>query len=162
MSRSYKRWPAWAVMVVVLFLLLGVGANRASQPKTADERVQSISKQLACPTCNGESVADSRAPSSEQIKENIQRLVTEGQLTDREIIEQIDGNYVGGLSLVPNGTGFDSLAWILPVLAAAGGVIGLALAFARWKRRPGASGPSEADRALVSAALGRLGEDDEL
>lgn len=155
MSRptAYKRWPSWLLMAMVTAGLLAVGVSRAAEPRTADQRVQAIAKRLACPVCNGESVADSRAESANQIRANIEDLVTAGQLDDDEIVAEVDANYVQDLSLVPSGSGFDSLAWVLPAVAAVGGAGGLVAAFARWRRPPDQAGPSEADRALVEAAL---------
>ncbi len=155
MSRktTYKRWPSWLLMAMIVAGLLAVGVSRAGEPRTADQRVQAIAKRLACPVCNGESVADSRATSANQIRTNIEALVAEGRLDDDAIVAEVDANYEDDLSLVPAGSGLDALAWILPVVAAVGGVGGLVAAFARWRRRPDPTGPSAADRELVEAAL---------
>lgn len=152
-ARPYKRWPAWLVMALVLAALLAVGVRRAGEPQTADERVTSISSRLACPVCQGESVADSRAPSAEIIRENVERLVTEGRLTDTEIIATIQSTSTEDLSLLPRASGFDALIYVLPAVVAVGGAAGLFAAFLRWRRRPGALGPTDADRELVEAAL---------
>jgi cytochrome c-type biogenesis protein CcmH len=152
-TRSYKRWPAWLAMALVLAALLAVGVKRSGEPQTADERVQAIAERLACPVCQGESVADSRATSAIQIKTNIERLVTEGRLTDREIVSEIQSRYQEDLSLIPSASGFDSLIYVLPSMAAVGGAVGLYVAFSRWRRRPEQAGPSDDDRRLVEAAL---------
>ncbi|MEZ5259485.1 MAG: cytochrome c-type biogenesis protein CcmH [Ilumatobacteraceae bacterium] len=157
---SYKRWPSWAAMALVTVVLLAVGISRAAEPRTADERVSAITARIACPVCNGESVADSRAPSSDQIRTNVERLVTEGQLTDDEIVQRIDDNYEGDLRLEPGGTGFEALAWILPGLAALGGAGALAFVFNRWRANSGSRTPSEEDRTLVEAALHPGGGDE--
>jgi len=150
---AYKRWPGWLAMALVFAALIAIGVGRAAEPRTADQRVQAISKRIACPVCNGESVADSRAPSSDQIRANIARLVTEGQLSDDQIVTEVDSKYEQDLRLVPSGTGIDALIWVLPACAAVGGAAGLWAAFTRWRRRPTQAGPTDADRELVEAAL---------
>lgn len=155
---AYKRWPGWLLMAMVVAALLAVGVQRAGAPRTADERVQSITSRLACPTCNGESVADSRAISAEQIRTNVEKLVVEGTLTDDQIVEQVDATYPDELTLLPSTSGFDALVWVLPAMAAVGGVASLVAVFLRWQRRAGAEGPTDQDRDLVDAALRGLGD----
>ncbi len=150
----YKGWLGWLAVAMVAAGLLAVGVSRSHAPRTADERVESIARRVACPVCNGESVADSQAPASVQIRTNIANLVADGKLSDAEIIAAIDARYEGNLSLLPGRSGFDALIWVLPAMAAVGGAGGLVVAFAHWRRRAGDGGPSAADRALVAAALG--------
>jgi cytochrome c-type biogenesis protein CcmH len=141
-------------MACVLAALLVVGVRRANGPGSADERVQSIAKRLACPVCDGESVAESRAASAIQIRDEIETLVNDGQLTDNDIVNSIDQRYVEELSLLPSSSGVDLLIWILPTVAGVAGVGGLTVAFGRWRRQTGGTtGPSDADRELVAAAL---------
>jgi cytochrome c-type biogenesis protein CcmH len=150
---SIKRWPGWLVLFMVLATLLAVGAQRAGEPRTADERELAIHERLACPVCDGESVAESRAESAIQIRAVVAELVGEGRLTDDEIVEQIDAAYVQELELSPGGSGVDLLVWVLPAVAFVGAAAGLIAAFVRWHRAPGAAPPSDADRQLVAAAL---------
>ena len=69
MSRasSMKRWPGWVLLVMVVAGFLGVGATRSSGPLTPEERVQEITKRLACPVCDGESVYESANAASAEI-----------------------------------------------------------------------------------------------
>jgi cytochrome c-type biogenesis protein CcmH len=153
-KRSIKQWPGWLVMACVLAALLVVGVRRANEPRSADERVQSISKRIACPVCDGESVAESRAPSAIQIRNEIESLVDDGQLADNDIVVSIDQRYVEELALLPSSSGVDLLIWVLPTVAGVAGIGGLVVAFSRWRRQTGdAAGPSDADRELVAAAL---------
>lgn len=152
---AIKRWPGWVVMFMVLAALFAVGVQRAGEPQTADEREQAIYERLACPVCDGESVAESRSASAVQIREVVEALVVEGQLTDDEIVTRIDAGYPEELELTPSRSGIDLIVWVLPAVAFVGAAAGLAAAFVRWRRTPAPGGPSEADRELVAAALGR-------
>jgi cytochrome c-type biogenesis protein CcmH len=152
-SRPLKRWPGWLALGVIAAGLLTIGAVRAAQPRTADERVQSIASRLACPVCDGESVAESRAASSNQIRERITELVQEGRLSDSQIVRQIDDAYPQDLTLTPKGSGLDLMVWFLPPIVLAAAIVGLVVAFRRWKLSTPSGGPSEEDRALVEQAL---------
>ena len=149
-----KRWPAWILLLFVVVGFLAVGATRDSGPRTPDERVEAISKRVACPVCQGESVYESRHPTSENMKDAIQDRVREGVLSDDEIIQSIVGARGGQELLVPTADGVEALAWALPATAFVVGVAGLTVAFRRWQRNSAALAPAtEEDFRLVAEAL---------
>lgn len=149
-----KAWPSWVLLLFVVVGLLAVGAARDSGPRTPDERVETISKRVACPVCQGESVYESRHPTSENIKDAIQDRVTEGVLGDDEIIQSIVSARQGQELLVPTANGVEALAWALPATAFVIGAAGLAMAFRRWQRNSASLAPAtDADFALVAEAL---------
>jgi cytochrome c-type biogenesis protein CcmH len=152
LNRRVKRWPGWVVLGLVAVALMAIGVSRDSGPQNQRERIDVISKRIACPTCDGESVFESRASSSDNVRREIARLVAESQLTDDEIVRQIDDFYVENLTLTPDATGLEGLAWILPVVVAVLSVGGLAFAFRQW-RDVNALKATEDDRVLVAAAL---------
>jgi cytochrome c-type biogenesis protein CcmH len=153
-NQTLKRWPAWVVLLLVVAAFLAVGATRAGGPSTPEERAEQLEKRVACPTCSGESVYESRATASENIKDRIRSLVDEGQLTDDEIIAQLEVAFTARVLLVPNASGFDALVWVLPVAAFVCALAGLAVTFRRWKREADDDDdPSDDDRELVAVAL---------
>lgn len=151
-NTSLKRWPSWMLMLLCVVVLMIVGTQRDSGPATPQERIESISQRLACPTCDGESVYESRGAASQAIRKEIARQVSAGQLTDSQIVQAIDDSYTADLKLVPGGTGFDSLIWVLPIAALVVSLAGLIVVFRRWKLQ-GSLTASDADRELVEAAL---------
>ena len=157
LNRSLKRWPAWVVMALAVVALMAVGISRASGPATADERIDSIAQRLACPTCDGESVYESRGSASQAIRQEIARQVAAGLLSDDQIVVEIDDSYEADLRLVPDARGIEAAIWIAPVAAAVGAVALLVWAFRRW-RGEGSLVPTDAERALVEAEL-RKSED---
>jgi cytochrome c-type biogenesis protein CcmH len=151
---SLKAWPSWVLLVFVVVGFLAVGATRDAGPRTPDERVEAISKRVACPVCQGESVYESRHPTSENIKDAIQDRVAEGVLDDEEIIQSIVGARGGQELLVPTADGVEALAWALPATAFVVGVAGLTIAFRRWQRNSATLEPAtEEDFALVAEAM---------
>lgn len=154
LNRRVKRWPGWILLLFVVVGLVAYGATRDTGPRTPDERIESISKRLACPVCQGESVYESRNTASNQIRVAVRQAVNEGVATDEEIIADIAIRYDGEELLVPTANGIEALAWALPATAFVVGVGGLTIAFRRWQaasRQLGAA--TEDDYALVAAAL---------
>jgi cytochrome c-type biogenesis protein CcmH len=157
-----KRWPGWLALLFVVVALLAVGVSHDGGPQTPDERIVALEKRLACPVCQGESVYESRNSASVQIRELVRQGVEQGQLSDQQIIDDIVTRYNGEELLVPTSSGVEALAWALPAAAFVAGVTGLILAFRRWRASAQRLGdPTEADYALVAAALDRERIDDE-
>jgi cytochrome c-type biogenesis protein CcmH len=154
MSRtsSLKRWPGWVLLVMVVAGFLAVGATRSAGPLTPEERVEEITKRLACPVCDGESVYESANAASAAIRNEVKAQVLGGAATDDEIVAFIVQQFGAQTQLVPRATGFDSLVWVLPAAAAVCAGVGLFFAFRRWRANALVT-PDAADRALVEAAL---------
>ena len=156
MNAQLKRWPSWVLLTFVIVGLITFGATRDSGPRTADDRIESITKRLACPVCQGESVYESRNPASNGIREAVKIDVRAGVLGDDDIIQRISFAYEGEELLVPRAGGIEALAWALPATAFVLGVSGLTIAFRRWQATARALGaPTKADFELVSQALER-------
>jgi cytochrome c-type biogenesis protein CcmH len=149
--KRLKSLPVWGLMLVLTLALLAFGASRTSGPSTQTERIDGISKRLACPTCSGESVYVSRASAAESIRNEIARQVGAGQRSDDQIVSYIEDRFPGSL-LLPRAEGVDSLVWILPVVALVCGFGGLVVVFRRWKRE-GSVEATDDDVAVVRAAL---------
>ena len=161
MNKKLKSWPTWAFMVVLVVGLLAFGASRSRGPSTQQDRIDAISQQLACPTCNGESIYVSRAPAAESIRNEIARQVAAGQNTDNEVVAYIESRFPGSV-LLPRTDGVESLVWILPVVALVSCFFGLGLAFRRW-RTVASLEATDDDAKVVAAALLKLNDvsDDE-
>ena len=146
-----KRWPAWLVMAVVVAAALTIGVTRAGGPRTNEERVEAIAKTIKCPVCRSESVFDSKADASQNIRDEIARQVAAGR-GDDQIRAFINARFQDqGLLLVPPKSGVDSLVWVLPVVALVLAAGGLVVAFRKWRLAPDTV-PTDDDRALVDAA----------
>ncbi|MFM9122300.1 MAG: cytochrome c-type biogenesis protein CcmH [Actinomycetota bacterium] len=146
------RRSGWLAMFLLAGVLLVFGANRGGGPKTQQERIDSLTSNLACPTCSGESVFESRAVAAEAIRSEVARQVAAGLRTDEEILGFIEQRFGGQVLLVPRADGLDSLVWALPVAVAVFSLFMLFSAFAKWRdNRP--SAPSNDDELIVARAL---------
>lgn len=158
--KRLKSWPVWVLMALLTVTLLGIGATRDQGPLTQADRIDSISKRIACPTCDGESIFVSRATAAEAIRRQVSRDVAAGQLTDDEIIATIAESFDAQVLLVPRATGLDSVVWVLPVAVLVAAVTGLGVAFRRWRTQL-VSAASPDDFALVERLLGEDPRDED-
>jgi cytochrome c-type biogenesis protein CcmH/NrfF len=146
-----SRW-SWLVMLLIATGLLLVGGMRDTGPLTQQDRIDLITKHLACPTCQGESVYVSRAPSAEAIRSEVARQVAASVRTNDEIIGYIEQRFGGQVLLVPRSTGLEVLVWALPVVAFVCAIAALAFSFRRWRTIRG-DDVSPEDARLVADAL---------
>lgn len=148
-ARGFRRW-SWLFIVALVLVALVRNAVDEGPPRTDEERVRVIATTLKCPTCRSQSVADSDSAAARSIRSEIARRVADGQSGD-EIRTAIASVY-DDVQLIPRASGFEGLAWFLPVLALVLALAGLAATFRRWRRTP-LTRASEDDRALVDRAL---------
>jgi cytochrome c-type biogenesis protein CcmH len=154
LNTKLKRWPGWVLLVLVIAGFLAVGATRSTGPESQEDRVDAIARRVACPICDGESVFESQNNSSQAIRNQVQQLVADNDLSDAEIVAFIETRYGAQVLLVPKASGFDALVWVLPAVAFVCGFAALVVVFRRWKREAGEMRePTDDDRALVDAAL---------
>jgi cytochrome c-type biogenesis protein CcmH len=153
-NRAVKGWAGWVALVLVIAGFLAVGATRDGGPQTQEDRIDELTKRVACPICDGESVFESRNNASEAIRNQVAELVAANDLGDNEIIAFIETRYGAEVLLVPRSSGLDALVWVLPAVAFVCGLAALVVVFRRWKREAGSMpDPTDDDRALVEAAL---------
>ena len=135
-----------AVVAVCIAALAGGGVERSNA-----ERALDLADQFACPTCSGQSVANSDSTAAVAIRNDIRKRVDQGQ-TDKQITDFLVGSFSESISLKPRSTGVVGLVWITPVVAFITAAGGLAVVFRRWRHEARAGAASESDRALVAAA----------
>jgi cytochrome c-type biogenesis protein CcmH len=150
------RWRAigWvgALTVVVGALSIATLSHR-DQPSNA-ERSLGLAEQFACPSCEGQSVAQSESAPAKAIRAEIAKRIDQGQ-TDAQITDYLIGSFNESISLKPRATGVVGLVWITPVVALVTAVAGLIVVFRRWHLAEVAEA-SDADRRLVERARAKL------
>lgn len=150
-----SRRIGWLALAVVLAVALVVGVVEDRDPATPTERAQALSEQIACPVCDGQSVADSGASAARTTRQYIDTRIAEGA-SDDEIRDELAFQHGDDVILTPGRTGLASLVWTLPVAVLVAALVGVGLAFRRWRGR-GVVRASAADRALVERELEELG-----
>lgn len=156
-SNATIRRAAWILTLVAGVALLAFGTARDTGPLTQQERIDVITKRIACPTCDGESVFVSRAAAAQAIRAEVARQVGDGVQTDDEIVAYVADRFGGQVLLVPRGSGLEALIWVLPVVLAAALVGVLVVLFRRGNETPAAEGtttsPSRRRALVVTLAI---------
>jgi len=146
--------------LVALALLL-LGTIVAAQAVQLETRVFEISRQLRCPSCISESVADSSAPIAQQMREIIQDQLEQGR-SETEILAYFQNRYGDWILLDPPKRGIHLVAWLLPIIVGVLAVIVVGLLARRWlanSRKPVEATPEELAR--VRRQLGLTSTQDE-
>ncbi len=128
-------WIAWLALAAVVVIAIAVLVARSHPSSSPSARASRLARELACPVCTGESVADSNAPESRAIRIDIAKRIHDGQ-DDTEIRDAYVAIYGEHVLLTPSNRGLGVVAWGLPVLAIVIGAGGIALAVRRGSRTP--------------------------
>ena len=127
-------------------LLAGlVLALAAAAPALASEEKPTLAElegELTCPTCNGP-LELSNAPVADRIRAFILERIAAGD-TKSEIKEKLVASFGESVLAAPPRSGFNWIAWVLPLVGGAVAVVVLALAVRRWSQARGEE-PAPAD-----------------
>jgi cytochrome c-type biogenesis protein CcmF len=163
---AVARVPEGAVTssVVLLCLLFGGGGSVQAQhmelaaqtvavvPKTPLERELQAAIICMCGTCGRKRLDSHCCQKSEEMSQEVTRLVNQGKTRD-EVIQYFVAKYGSQEVLAqPIDRGFNRLAWLLPYGAGLAGVIGAAAVAMRWSRR-GHEAPATGTAVTASTEL---------
>jgi cytochrome c-type biogenesis protein CcmH/NrfF len=136
-----------ASLVLALALaLLPATAPAAPVPQTT---VQAIEAEVMCPIC-GTLLELSDSPQARREKAYVARLVAEGR-SRAEIKDALVAQYGPSVLALPEASGFDLSAYLVPAIAFVLAAVLLAIGIARWRR--------DGDRAPPADAAPPEGED---
>lgn len=101
-------------LVAAAFLLLApamLTTSAVSAAPTLDDQVHAISKDLMCPVCAGQTVAESNSQLAEQMRAEIRSRLQAGQ-TREEIIAYFIGQFGEGVLASPPARGGTLVLWL--------------------------------------------------
>ena len=142
-----------ALILIALLAIFGAVAwSVRPHEATAAERVDRITSELRCVTCQGLSVKDSPAASARQMRDLVAQRVAEGR-TDDEIRDEFRASYGDWVLLSPPASSWTGLIWLVPLVALAAG---LAVAVRRVRQSiPSVAAPSPRDLAALRERVAR-------
>lgn len=123
---------SYGLLAIVVVAAL-VAGTRPGAPTNPLDRALALERTIQCPTCRGQSVAESDAPASKAIRTDVADRIAQGQ-SDDEIRNYYASRYGQDILLKPARSGLAGLVWVLPVVALVLGAAGLGFAFWRWRR----------------------------
>jgi cytochrome c-type biogenesis protein CcmH/NrfF len=125
-------WARVALPLVVLAVALAVGGGLFdTAPQTAGQRAAAIEAGVRCPSCVDVSVAQSNATTAIAVRHQVESLVAQGR-SSADIDQVLVSEYGQTILLVPPDAGGVPLIWIIPLVAGAGALVGVAVVF--WRR----------------------------
>jgi cytochrome c-type biogenesis protein CcmH len=148
------------VFVVALLAVMVAAQSTVRGAPTLEDQVHAIAKDLMCPVCAGQTVADSGSQLAQQMRAEIRQRLQAGQ-TREEIIAYFVGQFGEGALASPRPKGSGLVLWLSLPLAFLLGVFllrrflrgNLTAACARPEGPPPAT-PEEAEQ--IAQALRRL------
>lgn len=135
----------------------GSGAANATRGGDVElsDRAFAIARKLRCPVCTAESVADSDAEISAEMRTLIQQQLDAGK-SETQIVRYFKQRYGDWILLDPPKRGVHLLVWLLPALAFLAGAVALVLLVRRWRAAADATPQADPDAvARVRSALAR-------
>jgi len=129
LRRAATTLIAWAALVA------------AASAASLDDRVYAIARQLMCPVCAGQTVAESDSALAREMKAIIRQKVQAGEPSD-QILRYFVGQFGESVLAEPRPGGVSLILYAAPPLALIVGLI-IAIVFIRRSRARGGSAEAE-------------------
>jgi cytochrome c-type biogenesis protein CcmH len=140
-----------ALLVLILGLVALASPALAAAPQTS---ISDVEDEVMCPIC-GTLLELAESPQAERERVYVKRLIAEGR-SKAEIKDALVAEYGRGVLALPGGSGFDLTAYLVPAIAFALALAGLAVGVRGWRRAGGSDGSGK-----PRAGGGPRGEDAE-
>lgn len=118
----------------------------AAAPQTS---INDVEDEVMCPIC-GTLLQLAESPQAERERVLVKRLIAEGK-TKSEVKDALVAEYGRDVLALPEGSGFDLSAYLVPVVGFLVAAVALALGVTRWRR---SAGPRDGDSEAPSAPQG--------
>lgn len=143
--------------LVLASLILTVGAAAVAEAASPEDQVYAIARELMCPVCAGQTVAESSSALAVQMRQVIRERLRQGQTRD-EILAYFVAQFGEQVLANPPKRGGGLFLWLMPPALLG---VGLALlqAFIRRHRglaRPRFSPPTPPEAARIARELGDM------
>ena len=121
-------------LVLVLCLVLGVAQAKDAPPAAADPaleaRMQKIAVELRCLVCQNQTIADSPAGLSDDLRREIREQLQRGA-SDEQVVQYMTDRYGDFIRYRPAVKGSTMALWVGPMVLLVGGVGVLVIALRR-------------------------------
>ncbi|MBS1881137.1 MAG: cytochrome c-type biogenesis protein CcmH [Actinobacteria bacterium] len=152
-------------LLALALALVGLLAPLAAAPATAaaapEVNINEIEAEVMCPVC-GTLLELAESPQAQREKAFIARLIGEGK-DKAEIKNALVAQYGNAVLALPQSSGFDLSAYVVPIIAFVVAALALGFGVYRWRRSSGppderpasARGPTESEQERLDADLAR-------
>lgn len=146
-----------AAGLVCLLALAALAAPVTSSAAGHQVGIADIEDEVMCPVC-GTLLELADSPQARREKAFIRRLISRG-LTREQIRDALVAQYGHDVLALPEGSGFDLSAYLVPAVAFVLATVGLGLAVLRWRRGSESEDTDETVAAPADEDSERLDED---
>ncbi|HET9011269.1 MAG TPA: cytochrome c-type biogenesis protein CcmH [Gemmatimonadaceae bacterium] len=155
--RRLTAGAAWVAMLVFGATRPAVAAGQAAAPSRGDTsavaapaapsqprdsaleaRTSAVASQLRCPVCQGLSIQDSPSELAQSMRSVVRDQLAAGRTPD-EVKAYYVSKYGEWILLAPEASGFNLVAYLVPVVVVVGGILLIVVAVRRWTRGSGAA-----------------------
>ncbi len=157
-----------ALLALLALLAASPGSAIAASPGSAIAaaslpavNINEIEAEVMCPVC-GTLLELAESPQAQREKAFVARLIAEGK-TKAEVKDALVAQYGNAVLALPQDSGFDLSAYVVPIIAFLVAALALGFGVYRWRRSsgppddrpPAARGPTDAERERLDADLAR-------
>ena len=126
-SKNKSLWHLCAFVLTLSLLAASATVVSAQGGDEALEReAQAIDKMLMCPVCPAETIDQAQVEISFQMRAVVRELLAEGR-TRQEVLDYFVDRYGADILAAPPKSGTNLVAWILPIVGVAAGLLGVFL-----------------------------------
>jgi len=147
---------ACLVLVLVLSSAMAAGQSRdvyQFDTERMEQRFQTLTAELRCPKCQNQNIADSNAPISEDMRNEVYRMMRNGA-SDQEITEALVARFGEFVRYKPEVNQRTILLWVSPVLMVTIGLLVVVFTVRRSGRKPASDGVlTDEERARAARLL---------
>ena len=147
-SKNKSLWYLCAIVLTLAACLLSTPVVSGQGEDNALEReAQAIDKMIMCPVCPAETIDQAQVEISFQMRAVVRELLAEGRTRD-EVLDYFVDRYGADILAAPPKSGFNLVAWILPIVGVAAGLVGVFFVIRAMtgSQRPGAAPVPSRDR----------------
>lgn len=152
-----KQRVSLAILVAILAALASGPLQALAVEDVYSERTMEIARNLSCPICDGQSVADSQSRLAVEMRNTIESQVQEGW-SDEEIYDFFEARFGEEVLAAPRGEGINLALWWIPVAAVIIGAVVVVL-YLRDSRRMRPAPASEDDDSDYDAELEQIAQE---
>ena len=133
-------------------LALAACSNAQADVPPVEQRAQALNQSIMCPVCPGESIDQSQVALAVQMRGVVDEKLAEGW-SDEQVREFFVERYGPSVLLEPPTEGVSLLAWLLPPIGVAAGVVVFVFVVRRMRRKPEESPIEDADDTMSDDEL---------
>ncbi|KMM79089.1 cytochrome c-type biogenesis protein [Pseudomonas deceptionensis] len=157
-----KRWLAAVVFGLTLTGIAHAAIDTYEFANDAErERFRELTKELRCPKCQNQDIADSNAPIATDLRREIFRMLGEGK-DNQQILDFMVARYGDFVLYKPALTSKTAVLWFGPLALLMGGLVVIGVIVGRRRRTGPAEGPdtlSAEERQRLDTLLDKTKDD---